>query len=54
MSKENFNKQMEAMNNQKRILRDKTHSVNLKLQNKASESGKVKKKKELLSLKTGY
>jgi arginyl-tRNA--protein-N-Asp/Glu arginylyltransferase len=41
-------------NNQKRILRDKTHSVNLKLQNKASESGKVKKKKELLSLKTGY
>jgi hypothetical protein len=28
--------------------------VNLKLQNKASESGKVKKKKELLSLKTGY
>jgi hypothetical protein len=28
--------------------------VNLKLQNKSSESGNVTKKKELLSLKTGY
>jgi hypothetical protein len=41
-------------NNQKRILKEKTHSVNLKLQNKSSESGNVTKKKELLSLKTGY
>jgi hypothetical protein len=41
-------------NNQKRFLKENTHSVNLKLQNNSSESGKVTKKKELLSLKTGY
>jgi hypothetical protein len=41
-------------NNQKRFLKENTHPVNLKLQNNSSESGKVTKKKELLSLKTGY